>query len=117
MRLYFLTNALLFLAFSVACTFAQNLEQMIVLRAIQGFCGGVLIPLAFMIVITLLPKAKQPIGLALFALSATFAPAIGPTIGGYATQNKSEEHTSELQSLMRTSYAVFCLKKKKHLKN
>src|SRR3546814_2344897 len=28
---------------------------------------------------------------------------------------RSEEHTSELQSLMRTSYAVFCLKKKKHL--
>src|SRR3546814_8492524 len=27
--------------------------------------------------------------------------------------NRSEEHTSELQSLMRTSYAVFCLKKKK----
>src|SRR3546814_710165 len=30
------------------------------------------------------------------------------------TYNRSEEHTSELQSLMRTSYAVFCLKKKKH---
>src|SRR3546814_4781987 len=30
---------------------------------------------------------------------------------------RSEEHTSELQSLMRTSYAVFCLKKKKHNKN
>src|SRR3546814_7672503 len=29
---------------------------------------------------------------------------------------RSEEHTSELQSLMRTSYAVFCLKKKKHIK-
>src|SRR3546814_10427883 len=28
-------------------------------------------------------------------------------------RNRSEEHTSELQSLMRTSYAVFCLKKKK----
>src|SRR3546814_5169440 len=28
--------------------------------------------------------------------------------------NRSEEHTSELQSLMRTSYAVFCLKKKQH---
>src|SRR3546814_2066908 len=28
---------------------------------------------------------------------------------------RSEEHTSELQSLMRTSYAVFCLKKKKHI--
>src|SRR3546814_11576257 len=30
--------------------------------------------------------------------------------------SRSEEHTSELQSLMRISYAVFCLKKKKHLK-
>src|SRR3546814_9334737 len=30
---------------------------------------------------------------------------------------RSEEHTSELQSLMRTSYAVFCLKKKKHSTN
>src|SRR3546814_4575770 len=31
-------------------------------------------------------------------------------------RNRSEEHTSELQSLMRISYAVFCLKKKKTLK-
>src|SRR3546814_10282024 len=30
------------------------------------------------------------------------------------SQRRSEEHTSELQSLMRISYAVFCLKKKKH---
>src|SRR3546814_4963149 len=33
--------------------------------------------------------------------------------GGSRHQNRSEEHTSELQSLMRISYAVFCLKKKK----
>src|SRR3546814_8393612 len=32
---------------------------------------------------------------------------------GQGGQNRSEEHTSELQSLMRSSYAVFCLKKKK----
>src|SRR3546814_8605162 len=32
-------------------------------------------------------------------------------------RNRSEEHTSELQSLMRISYAVFCLKKKKTLKD
>jgi DHA2 family multidrug resistance protein len=90
-RIYLLTNAILFLAFSVFCAFAKNLEQMIVLRAIQGFTGGVLIPMAFTIIITLLPKAKQPIGLALFALSATFAPAIGPTIGGYLTENRGWE--------------------------
>jgi DHA2 family multidrug resistance protein len=86
-RVYLLTNAVIFLLFSVACAFAADLQQMIILRAIQGFSGGVLIPMAFTIIITLLPKAKQPIGLALFALSATFAPAIGPTIGGYLTEN------------------------------
>src|SRR3546814_11112189 len=44
----------------------------------------------------------------------------GPTTGFAGTSAKpvvrSEEHTSELQSLMRISYAVFCLKKKKHQK-
>ena len=86
-RIYLLTNAVLFLVLSAACALAQDLPQMIVLRAIQGFTGGVLIPMAFTLIITLLPKAKQPVGLALFALSATFAPAIGPTIGGYLTEN------------------------------
>ncbi|MGB6401170.1 MAG: MDR family MFS transporter [Bradyrhizobium sp.] len=91
-RLYLLTNAVLFLVFSAACALAQDLPQMIALRAVQGFTGGVLIPMAFTLIITLLPKAKQPIGLALFAISATFAPAIGPTIGGYLTENFGWEY-------------------------
>ena len=86
LRRYLLVNAALFLVMSVACAFATNLEQMIAMRALQGFFGGVLIPLAFTITLTMLPRSKQPIGLALFAISATFAPAIGPTIGGYLTQ-------------------------------
>src|SRR3546814_4291931 len=40
-------------------------------------------------------------------------PATSATIGRILFGNRSEEHTSELQSLMRISYAVFCLKKKK----
>src|SRR3546814_1824575 len=36
-----------------------------------------------------------------------------PLAAGELAKLRSEEHTSELQSLMRTSYAVFCLKKKK----
>ena len=91
-RIYLLTNAFLFLVFSAACAFAQDLPQMIALRAVQGFTGGVLIPMAFTLIITLLPKNKQPIGLALFAISATFAPAIGPTIGGYLTENWGWEY-------------------------
>src|SRR3546814_4943292 len=38
------------------------------------------------------------------------------TAGDYENTARSEEHTSELQSLMRISYAVFCLKKKKNMK-
>jgi DHA2 family multidrug resistance protein len=89
LRRYLLANTVLFLVMSVACAFAQNLEQMIVMRALQGFFGGVLIPLAFTITLTMLPRSKQPVGLAMFAMSATFAPAIGPTIGGYLTQTYS----------------------------
>jgi DHA2 family multidrug resistance protein len=86
-RRYMLANAILFPLFSMACAFAHDLGSMIVLRGLQGFAGGVLIPMAFTMVLTKLPKAQQPLGLAVFALSVTFAPAIGPTIGGYLTEN------------------------------
>src|SRR5262249_38210628 len=86
-RRYMLASAVLFPLFSIACAFAHDLGSMIVLRGLQGFAGGVLIPMAFTMVLTKLPKAQQPTGLALFALSVTFAPAIGPTIGGYLTEN------------------------------
>ena len=86
-RRYMLANAVLFPLFSIACAFAHDLSSMIVMRGLQGFAGGVLIPMAFTMVLTKLPKAQQPIGLAGFALAVTFAPAIGPTIGGYLTEN------------------------------
>jgi DHA2 family multidrug resistance protein len=84
---YMIGNAILFALFSMACSTAHDLGTMIVLRGLQGFAGGILIPMAFTMVLTKLPKPQQPIGLALFALSVTFAPAIGPTIGGYLTEN------------------------------
>ncbi|WP_163877860.1 MDR family MFS transporter [Rhizobium laguerreae] len=86
-RRYILVNSVLFPLFSIGCAFAHDLGTMIVLRGLQGFAGGVLIPMAFTMVLTKLPKHQQPLGLAAFALSVTFAPAIGPTIGGYLTEN------------------------------
>jgi MFS transporter, DHA2 family, multidrug resistance protein len=86
-RRYMLASAALFAAFSVACAFTHDLPSMIAMRGLQGFAGGVLIPMAFTLVLTKLPKSQQPAGLAIFALSVTFAPAIGPTIGGYLTEN------------------------------
>lgn len=85
LRRYLIVNTVLFLFFSVACGLATNFPEMVVLRALQGFSGGVLIPLALLCVIILLPERARPVGFSAFALTATFAPAIGPTIGGYIT--------------------------------
>ncbi len=85
LRRYLLVNTALFLLFSILCGQAHSLGEMIVLRALQGFSGGVLIPLAFTIILSMLPPSKHAAGLAGFSITATFAPAIGPTIGGYLT--------------------------------
>lgn len=88
-RRYLLVNASLFILFSILCAFAWNLPSMIVFRALQGFTGGVLIPMAFTVLLTTLPPSKQPTGMALFGITATFAPSIGPTFGGWLTENFS----------------------------
>jgi DHA2 family multidrug resistance protein len=87
LRRYLLVNVALFLLFSALCGQAHSLGEMIVFRALQGFAGGVMIPLAFTIVLSMLPPSKHAMGLAGFAVTATFAPAIGPTIGGYFNDN------------------------------
>jgi DHA2 family multidrug resistance protein len=89
LRRYLATNTAIFIGFSIACALSTSLTQLILFRAGQGFTGGVLIPTAITIVRTKLPKSQQPIGIALFGLTATFAPAIGPTIGGWLTDNFS----------------------------
>jgi DHA2 family multidrug resistance protein len=87
LRVYLLTSTGLFLALTAACAFAQTLPQMIVIRAAQGFAGGVLIPLAFSIIMTKLPRSKHPIGLAIYSIAVVFAPSIGPALGGYFSDN------------------------------
>src|ERR1700721_3575704 len=78
LRRYLLVNVALFLLFSALCGQASSLGEMILLRPLQGFAGGVMIPLAFPIVMTMLPRSKHPIGLAGYAIPATFAPATRP---------------------------------------
>lgn len=89
LRRYLSVNTVLFVAFSVACALSTSLTQLIIFRAGQGFTGGVLIPTAVTIIRTRLPKAQQGLGITFFGLTATFAPAIGPTIGGWLTDNFS----------------------------
>src|SRR3546814_6800796 len=62
-------------------------------------------------------QKRVPIGRVQFRSVLSFVGKSGKCIDhshGALSAERSEEHTSELQSLMRISYAVFCLKKKKH---
>ena len=86
LRRYMLWNTALFIGATILCAMAWNLESMLVFRTLAGLTGGTLIPLSFAIILTLLPPSKQPIGMGMFALTATQAPTIGPTVGGYLTE-------------------------------
>ena len=88
-RRYLLWTTGAFIVASVLCSFSWNLTSMIVFRALQGFTGGALIPMAFSLIVSLLPLHKRATGMALFGLCATFAPAIGPTLGGWLTEQMS----------------------------
>jgi MFS transporter, DHA2 family, multidrug resistance protein len=86
-RLYLLVNVSLFLFFSGLCGTASELTQMIIYRALQGFTGGVMIPMSFTVINTQLPPSKRAIGLVLFGITSTMAPAVGPYIGGLLTDS------------------------------
>lgn len=84
-RYYLLANVILFLAFSALCGISTSLGEMIIFRAGQGFTGGVFIPMSLTVIVRRMPKNLLPIGQAMFGMTATLAPAIGPALGGWLT--------------------------------
>ncbi len=86
MRAYMVGTTALFVLFSTLCGAAWNLPSMVVFRVLQGFTGGALIPMALTLVMTKLPASKRAMGMAIFGLTATLAPTMGPTFGGYLSE-------------------------------
>jgi len=86
-RLYILINTVLFIIASACCGCAWNLQSMILFRVLQGLSGGTLIPMSFQTILTSLPASKRNIGLAIFGVTATLAPTLGPALGGYLTDS------------------------------
>lgn len=89
LRTFLLIAAGLFTAFSVVCGLSDNLTMMIIGRVGQGFTGGAMIPTAQTIIATRLPRSQQPIGIAMFGVTAIMGPVIGPLLGGWLTENIS----------------------------
>lgn len=88
-RWYLLVNVVLFLIFSALCGISNSLGEMILFRAGQGFTGGVLIPMSLTVILSTMPKRLIPLGQAMFGMTATLAPAIGPALGGWLTNRFS----------------------------
>jgi DHA2 family multidrug resistance protein len=72
---------------SLLCGLATSLEQLVFFRVLQGLFGGGLQPGTQGILLDSFPKDKQGQGLTMFAIAALVAPVIGPTLGGYITDN------------------------------
>ena len=85
-RLLFTLSACGFTLFSVACALADTLPEMIIARALQGFTGGAMIPICFAVSFTLFPGAGRVRINVLMSLTATLAPTIGPSLGGWITE-------------------------------
>jgi DHA2 family multidrug resistance protein len=86
---FFLVCIVLFTVSSLLCGAAPSLSMLIVFRVIQGAGGGGLQPMAQAILADTFPPQKRGMAFALYGITAVMAPTIGPTLGGWITDNYS----------------------------
>jgi DHA2 family multidrug resistance protein len=108
-RWYMTASTVLFLVFSVACANATTLVEMIAFRAFQGFFAGAFVPVAMAYVLRHLPPSKHTIGLAIFGLTVTAGPAIGPVLGGWLTYNYSWQYIFYINLIPGSLMLATCL--------
>jgi DHA2 family multidrug resistance protein len=88
-RNYFLLSIALFTLASGLCGIAQSLPRLILYRVIQGLAGGGLQPSSQGVLLDAFPREKQGAAQTLFGVAALLAPVVGPTLGGWLTDNYS----------------------------
>jgi MFS transporter, DHA2 family, multidrug resistance protein len=86
-RNYFLLSILVFTIASALCGMATSLNALIAGRVLQGLAGGGLQPSSQGVLLDAFPKAKQGQAQTMFGIAALLAPVVGPTLGGYITDN------------------------------
>ena len=88
-KAFFLACLGLFTMSSVLCGLAPNLQFLLVCRLLQGFAGGGMVPVAQSILADSFPPAKRGQAFALFGIAVVVAPVVGPTLGGWISDNLS----------------------------
>ena len=88
-RNYFLLSIAVFTLASALCGMAGSLGQLILFRVIQGLAGGGLQPSSQGVLLDAFPPERQGVAMTLFGLAALIAPVVGPTLGGWITDQYS----------------------------
>src|SRR3954454_25332898 len=86
---FLITCIALFTLASALCGMAQSLGFLIVARILQGAGGGALQPISQAVLLESFPPQKRGAAMAVFAMGVVVAPILGPTLGGWITDNYS----------------------------
>ena len=84
-RWLFVASCAGFTVASLLCALAQNIEQMIAARALQGFVGGAMIPTVYAASFLMFGRKRQTAVTVAVSFIVTLAPTIGPALGGWLT--------------------------------
>jgi DHA2 family multidrug resistance protein len=84
---FFLICLVVFTLSSLACGIAPSLPILLIARVIQGAGGGGLQPMAQAILADTFPPEKRGLAFSIYGVTAVLAPALGPTLGGWITDN------------------------------
>ena len=86
---FYLISVALFTVFSAACGLAPTLGMLVVFRVLQGLAGGGLQPSVQAILADAFPGEKRGMAMAVYTVAILVAPVLGPTLGGWITDNYS----------------------------
>jgi DHA2 family multidrug resistance protein len=104
----FIACGALFIVSSLLCGFAPNLQSLLLARVLQGIGGGGMVPIAQSIVATSFPPSKRAPAFALLSVSNAVAPMLGPTFGGWLSDNYGWPTCFLVNGPVGTAFLVFC---------
>jgi DHA2 family multidrug resistance protein len=88
-RRYVVSSILIFTAASFLCGVSTSLAELVVFRVLQGLGGGALMVTSQTVLVETFPASRQGTGQAIFGMGAMLGPSLGPTMGGWITDNYS----------------------------
>lgn len=86
---FYMTCVVIFVVASLLCGIAWSIESLVFFRLLQGLGGGSLVPLEQAFIADMVPPEKRGMAFSIYGLALVTAPIIGPTVGGWITDNYS----------------------------